>query len=110
MGTSTFYEVVSPSGRSSLTAQTLAPGLGTLDGKTICELWNRDFRGDVTFPKIREVLRKKYPDIKIIAYDELMTSGFNTMGQAPEDVKALEVLGKTLIEKGCHGVISGNGN
>jgi hypothetical protein len=110
MGISTFYEVVSPTGKSNLTAQNLAPGLGTLDGKTICEVWNRDFRGDVTFPKIRELLRKMYPNIKIINYDEIITPGFNTMGQTPEDAKALEVLGQTLLEKGCHGLISGNGN
>jgi hypothetical protein len=110
MGTSTFYAVVSPSGKSNLKAQTLAPGLGTLEGKTICEVWNRDFRGDVTFPKIRELLRSKYPHINIITYDEVITPGFNTMGQTAEDAKALEVLGKALIEKGCHGLISGNGN
>jgi hypothetical protein len=110
METSTFYEVVSPSGKSSLKAQTLAPGLGSLDGKTICEVWNRDFRGDVTFPKIRELLRKKYRNIHIINYDEIMTPGFNTMGQTPEDAKALEGLGQALLEKGCHGLISGNGN
>ncbi len=110
MGEPTFYEVVSPTGRSNLTAQTLAPGLGTMEGKTICELWNRDFRGDVMFPKLRELFRKKYQNINIISYDEIMTPGFNTMGQTPEDAKALEILGKTLLEKGCHGVISGNGN
>jgi hypothetical protein len=110
MGTSTSYEVMAPSGSSNLTPQTLAPGLSTLEGKTICELWNRDFQGDVTFPKIRELLHKKYRNVKIISYDEIMTPGFNTMGQSQEDASALKALGAALLTKGCHGVISGNGN
>jgi hypothetical protein len=110
MEVSPFYEVVQPLGRADIAVQTLAPGLGTLEGKTICELWNRDFHGDVMFPKIRELLRKKYRNINIINYDEAVTPGFCTMGQAREDAEALKLLGDTLLKKGCNGVISGIGN
>jgi hypothetical protein len=55
-------------------------------------------------------LRKKYPGIKIITYDEVVTPGFNTMGQRPEDAEALKILDDILLKKGCDGVISGIGN
>jgi hypothetical protein len=104
------FEVVSPSGKSSQISQTLAPGLSTLEGKTICELWNRDFRGEIVFPKIRELLRKQYPSINIINYDEIVTPDFCTMGQRPEDAETLKILDEILIKKGCDAVISGIGN
>ena len=104
------YEVVSPLGKSALTPQTLAPGLDTIEGKTICELWNRDFHGDVMFPKVRALLQKRFRDVKIITYDEVVTPEFCTMGQTSEDAEALKSLGETLLKKGCNGVISGIGN
>jgi hypothetical protein len=50
------YEVVSPAGESTTKIKSLAPSLKTLEGKTICALWNKMFQGEVTFPKIEEVL------------------------------------------------------
>jgi hypothetical protein len=110
MEASEVYEVVSPVGRSALMQQPLTSGLDTLDGKTICELWNRDFQGDIMFPKIRELLQKRYRNVKIISYDEVVAPGFSTMGQGRQDADALKVLGDTLLAKGCDAVISGNGN
>ena len=44
------YEVISPRGIESVKKQTIAPRLDSLEGKTICETWNRDFKGDIMFP------------------------------------------------------------
>ncbi len=64
------FEVVSPVGESTTKVKPLAPSLKTLEGKTICELWNKMFRGEVTFPKIEEVLSERYPGIQFVRYAE----------------------------------------
>jgi hypothetical protein len=49
---------------------TMAPRLKTLEGKTICEIWNEGFRGDESFPIIEKMLKERYPAVKIIRYTE----------------------------------------
>ena len=99
----TVYKVVYPLGNSSVPVKPLAARLPDLNGKTICELWNHMFRGEVTFPKIRELLRKQYPRVKFIPYTELP----NTHG--PDEAKMITTLADLLLKKGCNAVISGNG-
>ncbi len=96
------YEVVSPLGESTQEVRQLAPRLDTLEGKTICEVYNGGFRGDKTFPKIRELLKKRYPAIKFIPYTEIPESSM----YAIDDV--LKVLPDVFRQKGCDAVISGN--
>ena len=64
------YEVVSPLGERDTKWIDMAPRLETLEGKTICELWNQSFKPNITFPVIRELLQKKYPGVKIVPYTE----------------------------------------
>ena len=96
------YEVVSPLGESTQEIKQLAPRLDTLEGKTICEVYNGGFRGDRTFPKLRELLKKRYPNINFIPYTEIPESDVHTI----EDV--LKVLPDVFRQKGCDAVISGN--
>ena len=97
------YHVVSPSGEQAIEARNLAPPLDTLNGKIVGEAWNGMFRGDKTFPRIRELLRKRYPEVKIIPYTEL----------APIDIvrleESLEPLREALQQTGCDALIAGNG-
>ncbi|MFC2005396.1 hypothetical protein ACFLVG_00320 [Chloroflexota bacterium] len=62
------YEVVWPRGRRTTEAISLAKRLDTLEGKTVCELWDWAFRGDEMFPVIEKELAKRYPGIKSINY------------------------------------------
>ncbi|MBI1991424.1 MAG: hypothetical protein HYS65_17270 [Betaproteobacteria bacterium] len=56
--------VVSPIGEKvSDKAASLAPRLDTLDGKTVCEIWNGGFKADVMFPIIEQMLRERYPTV-----------------------------------------------
>jgi hypothetical protein len=97
------YEVLQPTGESAYNIQSTAPRLDTLNGKTVCEVWNTGYRGDRTFPKIRELLKQRYPGVKIIPYTELpFTRHYNI-----DDV--LKDLPRLLKEKGCDALISGNG-
>jgi len=100
------YEVVSPIAERNIEMITMAPRLDTLEGKTVCELWNESFKANVTFSAIRELLKKKYPGIKVIPYDKMpkhhMMEDPGATNAASQDLIA------ALKEKGCDAIISGN--
>ncbi|MFC1933495.1 hypothetical protein ACFLXU_07775 [Chloroflexota bacterium] len=99
------YEVVSPLGKSPVKIFPLVPRLDTLEGKTICEISDDDYRTEVTFPEIRKLLSEQYPGIKFVPFTELPDSAGKRFSRA--DLP--EALPKVLAEKGCDAVISGNG-
>ncbi|MFC1862125.1 hypothetical protein ACFLT4_00255 [Chloroflexota bacterium] len=96
--TGTFLEVYDPSGTVSLARHHHATRLASLDGKTIGELSHYRWESSRTFPVIRKLLQKRFPDIKIIPYTD-----FPNISSIEPDV-----LSKLLMEKGCDGFIVGN--
>ncbi len=94
----TTLEVYDPTGAIEI-KQLYAPRLANLNGKTICELWNGGFEGHRTFPVIRELLKKRFPTVKVIPYTEF---GVGRAEMESEQTMAL------LGEKGCDAVITGN--
>jgi len=54
-------KVVSPLGLDVVATSGRAKRIGDLNGKTIGEVWNGVFKGDVTFPIIRKMLRTGIP-------------------------------------------------
>ena len=97
------YEVVWPRGKVAVRIVPLARRLDTLEGKTICELWNGAYRGDETFPMIREELARRYHGIRFVSWEE-----FGRMGGPNEDA-ILAALPSKLRSLGCDAVIGGNG-
>ena len=94
------YEVVYPLGKATAEPKALAPAIIDLNGKTICEFWSGDFRGDTTFPKIRDLLKARFPDVKIVPYTELpMTLDSQQIPNIVAKAKELE----------CDAFIGGNG-
>jgi hypothetical protein len=89
-------EVYSPAGIVQVT-NLHARRLDTLNGKTICELSDGIWEHDRTFPKIRELLLQRFPNLKIIPYTELPTGNFD-----------IEDIGNQVKKLGCDGVIVGN--
>jgi len=90
-------EVYDPTGIVEAT-ESHAPRLADLKNKTIGELSDRVWEHDRTFALIRELLQKRFPDIKIIPYTEFP----NVYGVEEDE------LIKKLKEKGCDAVIVGN--
>ncbi len=82
-------------------SQLFAPRLTDLNGITLCELSSYNWEWQRTFPVIRELLKKQFPTIKIIPWDQL---GINS--RLEEEDHALVT--KRLKEKGCQAVIVGN--
>ena len=96
-----------PLGGETLAQQSLARRLSDLDGKTIGESWNGDFKGDVTFPIIRKRLKERFPGVRIVPYDKLpYLYGADDPARQKALAKEIAAVAKDL---GCDAVISGNG-
>lgn len=101
------YAVISPSGSEAVERKNLAQRLDTLNGKTVCEVWNEDFKGDIMFPMIRELLRERFPDVKIVPYTEIPRASLK--GTPSYQREVLSQIVAAMREKGADAVISGNG-
>ena len=99
--------VISPVGIDRVQRKTVAPRLNDLSGKTVGEIWNGVFRGDESFPIVRELLKKKFPGINVIPYTEFPFFPGDDRPTAQQEIaKTIAALAR---EKGCDAVISGNG-
>jgi hypothetical protein len=99
--------VVSPEGEDAVARVRRARRLDALAGKTVCELWNGVFKGDITFPLIRQQLQEQYPGLKIVPYTEFPHApGSDDPARQREHAVHLATLAR---ERGCDAVISGNG-
>ena len=101
------FEVVSPLGVQVVRAERTAPRLRDLDGKTIGEVWNGVFKGDITFPLIRKALQERYPRVRIVPFTEFPhLKGADNPAAQREHAIHIAALARA---KGCDAVISGNG-
>ena len=80
-----------------------ASRLDTLNGKTICEVAG-GWRSDITFPVIRDVIQKRFPNVKFIPHTELPPCPNSFAYEALFD-KIVE----SIKEKRCDAVLLGNG-
>jgi hypothetical protein len=99
--------VISPMGGETVGTTGLAARPASLNGKTVGEIWNEDFKGDVMFPAYRELLRQRYPDVKIVPYTELPHGVLKGTPAYQRDV--ISQIASALKDKGVDAVISGNG-
>jgi hypothetical protein len=101
------FEVLSPEGLDAVERQGPARRLDSLDGKTVCEIWNGVFKGDITFPIIRAQLQARYPGVRIVPYTEFPHA---PASDNPARQRALaQEIAALVKEKGGDAVISGNG-
>ncbi|HEV7803125.1 MAG TPA: hypothetical protein VGP15_18770 [Burkholderiales bacterium] len=101
------FDVLSPEGLDSIERRGPAPRLDSLHGKTVCEIWNGVFKGDVTFPIIRAHLQARYPGVRIVPYTEFPHAP-GTDNPARQRALAQEIAA-LVKQKGGDAVISGNG-
>ncbi len=99
--------VVSPAGIEAVDLKHSAARLDDLNGKTVGEIWNGVFKGDITFPVIRRLLKDRYPRLNIIPYTEFAhLSGNDHPAQQWERARRNATLARA---KGCDALITGNG-
>lgn len=97
------YEVVWPLGKSHGDTRALNERIVDVRGKTICEIWDHVFRGEQIFPIIREAMKKMYPGIRFVEYDQFGDT------HGPHQKEVLAALPRLLKQHGCDAVISGVG-
>ena len=90
--------VFEPAGATEVT-HAFAPRLDTIEGKTICELYNDMWQGIRTFPLIRDLLWTQFPTANFIPYTDLP--------RIPQSVDAdsFAPILKALKAKKCDAVI-----
>lgn len=109
------FQVLQPSGELTAVAALIAPRLDSLSGRTICELSSNMYNAEISFPIIRELLRKRYPNIKrVIPYTEINkglpdSTVMTYSGNIEEQEKKTEAVVAVAIQKGCDAIIVGNG-
>ena len=97
------YQVLWPLSRKAVKATKAAPRIADLNGKTICELWDVIFRGEIIYPLVREYIRARYPDVKFVEY-----SNFGNFHGAREH-EVMAGLPDALRKHGADAVIVGIG-
>jgi hypothetical protein len=96
-----YYEAYWPRSPRQQKTRELAPRLATLEGKTVAQLWDELFKGDVVFELLEEGLKKRYPGIRFVSWREFgSTHGGN-------EKEALAALPEKLKKLGVDAVLSG---
>jgi hypothetical protein len=99
--------VISPAGVEVEVQRAIAPRLPDLAGKTVGEIWNGVFKGDETFPVLREMFRRRFPDTRIIPYTEFPHLSGDDRPHAQQEVA--RQLAALAGARGCDAIITGNG-
>jgi hypothetical protein len=99
--------VISPVGLPGGQKQAIAPRLETLRGKTVGEVYNHHFKGDHMFRIYRQLLRQRYPDVRVVPYTELPASFVG--GDSAYHRSVAKEIAAAAKEKGCDALITGNG-
>ena len=68
------YHVVWPRSERRVSIEPLADRLDSLDGKTVVELWDYLFRGDMVFSLLEEGLSSRHPDVTFVSWKEFGTT------------------------------------
>ncbi|HEV7392362.1 MAG TPA: hypothetical protein VGO08_12005 [Burkholderiales bacterium] len=100
-------KVISPEGLPLGAIGRVSRQLDNLEGKTIGEVYNNHFKGELMFRTYRRLLKQKYPGIKIIPYDQFPIVYVG--GDAASQKRIAKEIAAIAKEKGCHAIITGNG-
>ena len=96
-----YYEAYWPRSSRQQRVQKLAPRLGSLEGKTVAQLWDQLFKGDVVFEVLEEGLKQRVPGIRFVSWREFGST------HGGEEKEVLAALPQRLKELGVDAVISG---
>ena len=101
------YSVVSPIGESTVKMISMVPRRNSLARETVCMVWNRAFKADVTLPAIGEQLKQLYPNVRVVSHTQMPVA---PMPSTPDNLnKDAEYLRAALKEQGCSVLVTGNG-
>jgi hypothetical protein len=96
-----YYEAYWPRSPRQERMRELAPRLPSLEGKTVAQLWDQLFKGDVVFDLLEEGLKARFPGIRFVSWREFGST------HGGEEKEALAALPRRLEALGVDAVISG---
>ena len=96
-----YYEAYWPRAPRQQRMRALAPRLGSLEGKTVAQLWDQLFKGDVVFDLLEQGLKERFPGIRFVSWREFGST------HGGEEKEALAALPQRLKALGVDAVISG---
>ena len=99
--------VISPEGLPLAAAGNVSRPLENLAGKTIGEVYNNHFKGELMFQTYRRVFEEKYPGIRIIPFTEFPIVYVG--GDAASQKRIAKEIAALAKERGCDAIITGNG-
>ncbi len=99
--------VISPEGLPLKTINGVSRHLDNLDGKTIGEVYNNHFKGELMFQTYRRLFREKFPGVKIIPYTEFPIVYVG--GDPASQKKTAKEIAAIAKARGCDALITGNG-
>ena len=100
-------KVVSPEGLPQGTTSNISAHMDTLDGKTIGEVYNNHFKGELMFETYRRLFKEKYKNVKIIPFTEFPIVYVG--GDAESQKRIAKEIAAIAKEKGVDAIITGNG-
>ena len=81
--------------------------LDTLEGKTIGEVYNNHFKGELMFQTYRRLLKERFPGVKIIPFDRFPTVYVG--GDPASQKKTAREIAALAKEWEVDAIITGNG-
>ena len=99
--------VISPEGVPLNTAHRASRHLESLDGKTIGEVYNNHFKGELMFQTYRRLFKEKYKNVNIIPFTEFPIVYVG--GDAESQKKVAREIAAFAKAKGVDALITGNG-
>ncbi len=99
--------VISPEGLPQGVTKNIARHLDTLDGKTIGEVYNNHFKGELMFQTYRRLFRERFKGVKIIPFTEFPIVYVG--GDAESQKKVAREIADLARLKGVDAIITGNG-
>jgi hypothetical protein len=100
-------KVISPEGLPLGAAGEASRPLADLSGKTIGEVYNNHFKGELMFRTYRRLFEEKYPGVKIIPYDQFPIVYVG--GDAASQKRIAKEIAALAKAKGVDAIITGNG-
>jgi hypothetical protein len=101
------FSVISPEGLPLAPSGVVTCQLDSLEGKTIGEVYNNHFNGELMFKTYRRLFQEKYPGIRIIPFTEFPIVYVG--GDAASQKRVAKEIAALAKERGCDALITGNG-
>ena len=96
-----YYEAYWPRGPRQQRTRALARRLDSLDGKTVAQLWDQLFKGDIVFEILEESLKARFPGVRFVSWREFGST------HGGDEKEALAALPEKFRALGVDAVISG---